>query len=305
MDFGTPEKSRHYHTTQEIMIQIAAILTVIPLAPFLTRFIPPVIMGDINIDLFIAILLSIIFTRLMVWLLRPMVLPAFVLIVLVLGVNQMIGNYSFTNVIRDYKTIVQHNWTVREEKQTDLVSLNPAQFLENDGTTRLVLRKIQATDSTVRNFSVQHSLDFFDAYLNKYDMLPRYLSLFKYINKNFKYVPDSQRDEYFATARETILNGLGGDCDDHSILMASCMMSIGAKCRIIIVQGHMYPELYVGSKKDYELFQQAVLELFSNYRIDKLYYHEHNGEYWVNLDYTARHPGGPYLNDHVVSIIDL
>ncbi|MDB5230584.1 MAG: transglutaminase protein [Chitinophagaceae bacterium] len=305
MDFETPEKSRHYHTTQEILIQIAAILTVIPLAPFLTRFIPPIMVGNMNIDLFIAVLVSIVFTRLLVWLLRPMVLPAFILIVLVLVVNQFIGNYSFTNVIRDYKSIVQHNWTVREEKQTDLVSLNPGQFLSTDRTTRNVLKKIQTTDSTVRNFSVQHSLDFFDSYINKYEMLTRYLSLFKYLNKNFKYVPDSQRDEYFASAKETILNGLGGDCDDHSILMASCLMSIGAKCRIIIIEGHMYPELYVGKKDDYEVFQQAVIQLFNNFRIDKLYYHEHNGEYWVNLDYTAHHPGGPYLNNNVISIIDL
>jgi transglutaminase-like putative cysteine protease len=72
----------------------------------------------------------------------------------------------------------------------------------------------------------------FKEYSNKFDMRTRYLSLFKYINANFNYVPDSQRDEYFATAKETINNGMGGDCDDHSILMASAMASIGAKCRL-------------------------------------------------------------------------
>lgn len=136
-------------------------------------------------------------------------------------------------------------------------------------------------------------------------MVTRQLSLFKHINENFNYVPDALRDEYFATPRETILNGLGGDCDDHSILMASAMMSIGAKCRLVVIEGHMYPELYVGSRDDYEVMQQAIVQLFRDVKVDKIFYHETNGEYWINLDYTAKHPGGHYLNNNVRYIINL
>ena len=131
------------------------------------------------------------------------------------------------------------------------------------------------------------------------------MSLFKYINQNFNYVPDPQKDEYYATPRETILNGLGGDCDDHSILMASCLMSIGAQCRLVIVDNHMYPEMYAGDKKHFEFLQQAIIQMFSDEIIDRIYYHEHDGNYWINLDYTAHHPGGPYLNDNIKLLIDL
>jgi hypothetical protein len=299
------QKHRHYATTQEILIQVAGILTVIPLAPFLCRFIPPIMVGDWNIDLIIAVIASLIVVRFFTWLLRPMVLPGFILLMAVLTINQFSGRYSFSNVYNDYTSTVASNWSSREEKQVDLISLDPKAFVKQNRTTRKILTKIQYTDSTVRNFAVKHSVESFKEYSNKFDMRTRYLSLFKYINANFNYVPDSQRDEYFATAKETIQNGMGGDCDDHSILMASALASIGAKCRLVMVEGHMYPELYAGNKDEFEIYQQAIIQLFKTQNIDKIYYHEHEGEYWINLDYTARHPGGPYMNNKVISIIDI
>ena len=133
----------------------------------------------------------------------------------------------------------------------------------------------------------------------------RLLSLFKHLNSHFKYVSDSERDEYFATAHETILNGLGGDCDDHTILMVSCMKSIGAHCRMILTDGHLYPELFCGDEKAFELMQQAVINLFGDEAIDNMYYHEQNGQYWIHLDYTAHYPGGPYVSETAYAIINL
>lgn len=297
---------KRYTVTQEIVTNIAGILIVIPLAPFLCRFIPPVMVGGLNIDLLISVIISIIIVRILIWLIRPMVLPALILVVAILIFNEISGKYGFTNVYNDYTTLAYKNWAVREQKQSDLLSVSPSIFEDEAGkVTRLVKAKVQYRDSVVRNFSVQHSLDYFKGYETKYNVLPRYLSLFKYINQNFKYVPDAQRDEYYASPRETILNGLGGDCDDHSILIASCLMSIGAKCRLVIIEGHMYPEMYVGSKKDFDVLQQAIIQLFSDIRIDRIYYHENNGEYWINLDYTEPHPGGFYMNDKVKLLINL
>ncbi len=99
---------------------------------------------------------------------------------------------------------------VREKKQTDGISVNPDLFENASGrTSRLVREKVLYKDSVVRNFSVQHSLENFNEYEAKYGLLVRPLSLFKYINSRFKYVPDALRDEYYATPKETILNGLG------------------------------------------------------------------------------------------------
>jgi hypothetical protein len=297
---------KHYRTTREILTQITGILIIIPLAPFICRFIQPVMLGEWNIDLILAIIVSIIFVRMLTWLIKPMVFAVFIVLFSLLLFNQFRNRYTFYNVLSDYKSLVKQTWTVREQKEADALSLNPHLFENVYGkTTRLVKEKVQYQDSVVRNFSVKYSLAYFKEYELKYGLLTRYFSLFKYINVNFKYVPDAQKDEYYAAPRETILNGLGGDCDDHSILMASCMMSIGARCRIVIVDGHMYPEMYVGDKKRFDVLQQAIIQLFQDYDIHRIYYHENNGDYWINLDYTADYPGGPYMNDKVRLVIEL
>ena len=82
------------------------------------------------------------------------------------------------------------------------------------------------------------------------------------------------------------------------------MRSIGAKTRMIVTQGHVYPELYCGDKAEFEKVKQAVLHLFADQISKGLHYREFNGEYWMNLDYTAHHPGGPYLNDLAYAVID-
>jgi transglutaminase-like putative cysteine protease len=158
-------------------------------------------------------------------------------------------------------------------------------------------------DSVVRNFAVTNSLRYFDEYYGKFGPVVRSLSLFKYINNNFKYVADSERDEYFATPRETILNGMGGDCDDHSILMVSALNAIGVHARMVLTEGHLYPELFCGDEKNFEKVNTAIMSLFSREVKGNIYYHEQNGEFWINLDYSAHHPGGPYVSEKAFAII--
>ncbi len=87
--------------------------------------------------------------------------------------------------------------------------------------------------------------------------------------------------------------------------MAGCLMSIGAKCRVVIIEGHMYPEMFVGNKKDFDILQQAIIQLYADKKIEQIHYHEANEQYWINLDYTAHYPGGPYLNNKIKLVIDL
>lgn len=294
-----------YGHTRRVLLVLLSILAVIPLAPLINRYIPPLILGNWNLDLTVSMLLAAALTFLTLRLFRFLLLPAVGLLILVLIYNQLTNGYGFGNMIRDYKTMVQNNWGKKEQKEIDLV-LRPTFF---DGpltkTVKALQAKVQPTDSVVRNWSVKHSLQSFDEYYPKYGSQVRLLSLFKHINSHFKYVSDSERDEYFATAKETIQNGLGGDCDDHTILMVTCMKAIGAHCRMILTDGHLYPELLCGDEKQFEMMQQAVIHLFGNEAIDNMYYHEQNGQYWINLDYTARYPGGPYVSETAYAIINL
>src|SRR6478735_5672605 len=181
---------KHYTTTQEILINIAGILFIIPLAPFLCRFIPPVFIGDWNVDLIIALVVSVIIIRLMQWLVKPLIIPAFLLVLAILIYNQFNSNYTFKNIASGYKAIVNQNWNVREKKQIDQLSFDPHIFEDpEEKVTRLVKEKVQYKDSVVRNFAVQHSLENFDEFNYKFRGLTRYFSLFKYINSSFRYVP--------------------------------------------------------------------------------------------------------------------
>lgn len=295
-----------YSTFQQFLLNLLSLLTIIPLAPYLNRYIPTLVVGGWHLDMILAVLVSFLLTRGILWIFKPLIIPFFVLVCSLLVVNNFRGSYSFNNVVNDYKGMVQGNWGAKDNKQLDILSLYPRRVEGyRDKTVKGIREKVNFQDSLVRNFSVQHSLKNFDEYFPKYGRLVRFLSLFRHINGSFKYVQDARRDEYFATPQETIYNGLGGDCDDHSILMASCLQSIGARCRIVLIQGHAYPELYCGSKADFEVMKQAIITLFPRPAVKQIYYHEMKGEYWINLDYTARHPGGPYMNDKVYALIEL
>ncbi|MEP7257250.1 MAG: transglutaminase domain-containing protein [Flavitalea sp.] len=292
-----------YRGLQRLLLTVTGILTVIPLAPLINRYVPPIIVGSWNIDLLVSVVLAAVFTIVVVRIFHFLIIPALVLFVAVILYNQFTDGYGLGRMLKDYKVMVAKNWGNKEHKETDLVMM-PSFF---DGpltkTVKALNSKIDYKDSIVRNFAVTHSLEHFDNYYNKYGSITRTLSLFKYINNNFKYVSDAERDEYFAGPRETILNGLGGDCDDHSLLMVSALQAIGSRCRMVLTEGHLYPELYCGNKTQFEKMQNAILNLFSKEIVSNIYYHELKGEYWINLDYSARYPGGPYVSEKAFAII--
>ena len=68
-------------------------------------------------------------------------------------------------------------------------------------------------------------------------------SLFYFVKNNFFYINDPP-DEYIKTSRETLKSG-GGDCDDHSVLLANLLQSIGVSTRFTFVPRHVYIEAYL------------------------------------------------------------
>jgi len=97
-----------------------------------------------------------------------------------------------------------------------------------------------------------------------------------------------------AKASETIENGLVGDCDDYAILMSALVLSIGLSPRIVIVEDHAYPELYLG-KDDY--CQEMVKSLANKFGDTIYYYKDSDGKCWLSLDWTSSHIGGKPLSD--------
>jgi hypothetical protein len=137
--------------------------------------------------------------------------------------------------------------------------------------------------------------------------------VFKEINSNWVYVEDPEGEEYFAKPEETIqlfaIDGkFGGDCDDHAILMAASLKYIGAKVRLVRTPTHIYPELKVGDKRELDRMVQLIRsELFINESYgNSIFYHtDPAGDIWLNFDYTNGYPGGKFLDDKIIGILEV
>jgi hypothetical protein len=281
-----------------------AVLLVFPLAAVISRLMPDVLIAGTDATHTIDILLSLLLTRKIINAHPPIIrISAVAILVLLI-----------------YLTPKSIQWTVWDDKigavsRTPSPSVASSWFLQPIHSIRSYLfdtkaekiirqlkRTVDHTDPVVRNFAVRHSIRYFNDAYSTYGPLVRYVSLFKSINQQFKYVPDPVSAEYYATARETIENELAGDCDDYTILMIAVMTSLGARVRMVLLKDHVYPELYGGDPDAFKIFQTAMKQLFREENPKGLYYREENGQIWINLDYTARHPGGPYMEGEIIAI---
>jgi len=156
-----------------------------------------------------------------------------------------------------------------------------------------VSQAMDYTNPTTRDFALKiipksHSGDY---------SISQICDEWEYVYKRWTYVNDPNGFEYWSPASRTINIGLKGDCDDFAILMASLTESIGGKSRIVLVSGHAYPEVYIGD--DDEKMHKITEYITKRYNCKTIHYHTENGSdgvsrYWLNLDWSAKHPGGPF-----------
>ncbi|NHM02078.1 transglutaminase [Flavobacterium difficile] len=225
------------------------------------------------------------------------------LYVLVFVMVSIQGNYNFFQVFNAYKIIFLSDQMQQEEALLEQKTLKPF-----PNKTR-VYESVDFLNSKVRNFALyavnKHFTKTPNYVLNR--KFIQYFAVFKEINARWNYVNDPKGQEYFASGSESLLY-FSGDCDDHAILMCAAIKSIGGSMRLIHTGKHMYPELLIGKEKDLEIATYLISsELFIKESKNKtIYFHrDENGKIWLNLDYTARYPGGPFLGEEVLSILDL
>ncbi|WP_067076891.1 transglutaminase-like domain-containing protein [Methanoculleus horonobensis] len=123
------------------------------------------------------------------------------------------------------------------------------------------------------------------------------------IYKRWTYVNDPKGTEYYSPASRTINLGLKGDCDDFAILVASTMLAIGGTPRVILasdsVEGHAYAEICIANNKD--SLQKAANYICQRYKCKNIAYRTANAngqtQYWLNLDWSSKHPGGSYFQN--------
>ena len=174
-----------------------------------------------------------------------------------------------------------------------------------------VAKAIEPTHPTVRTFALKLARK----YPGEYNV-GQICIIFKYLEENWRYVSDPKGVDYVAPAHESIEAGLAGDCDDFAVLMASLIEAIGGSARVIVAWGpeggHAYCEVYVGSEKDLEELIDWICEYSDEYGTlsQKIYrwlvgqnyvFHYHktaSGEVWLNLDWSAEYPGGPFFKSY-------
>lgn len=237
------------------------------------------------------------------------------------------GGYGFKDVTIDYLV-----WYHSVKNKTDYspnipskknISVENVKFIPNNLKTNYRQEIRNAADfnnGIVRDWAVQQTTQtpFYECASQQKSVelmsVIQSFAIFKSINSHWNYVPDPKGQEYFSKASRTIANrdkekGLfSGDCDDHAIMMAACMEAVGADARIVLTQNHAYPELKLGDRYNAELAFYWIRKLFPSAQKATLHYHtDKEGNYWLNMDYTAKHPGGKFLHDDeiIVDIINL
>jgi hypothetical protein len=213
------------------------------------------------------------------------------------------GQYGFKQLYQDGKNVLSG---LKDEPASKEFVFTGTRSL---GTDKEILNSIDYKNPVVRDFAVRATNEYFKNEQGgiklKYRILVQCFAVFRKINENWNYVSDPKDEEYIAKASESV-NLLAGDCDDHSILMAAGLKAIGGTPRLVYTNGHIYPEILIGNRKDLSYVSKLIHDrLFPDESDGKtIHYHEdENGNIWLNLDYTAGYPGGRFMGDEVIECI--
>ncbi len=213
------------------------------------------------------------------------------------------GSYGFESIFEDYRYMV---YSMSDNPNPQDIILSKLLPFPNKYK---ILNAIEYENPKVRNFALMATTkDFKDLRgYAKYRTVIQCFAVFKEINSRWNYVSDPKGREYIATATESLLY-FSGDCDDHSILMASSVKAIGGTPRLIHTGGHIYPELLIGNKTDLEIINYLIKKvLFVEESKGKtIHYHiDERGQIWLNMDYTASYPGGPFMSEEILGALTL
>ena len=133
------------------------------------------------------------------------------------------------------------------------------------------------------------------------------------INYNFKYVY-SVETEGIRSAKEQILYGFYGSCEEYSVLIAALVGSIGGSVRLVFAlgkgDGHVYPEVFIGNLEDVKKVSNFISKFYLRYQqatighqvIHINFHRDPNGNYWLSLDMNPYLYAGNFYFDSIYEI---
>lgn len=251
-----------------------------------------------RILLFIAILAVI---QLVLRLMRTVIIICIGLYLLALVYGSFSGKYGFKSVIEDYQYMI-YSMSESPNPQDIIIS----KLLPFPNKTKII-NAVEFENPQVRDFALMATTKDFKNIrgFSNYRTTIQCFAVFKEINSRWNYVSDPKGKDYIANASES-LRYFSGDCDDHSILMAACIKSIGGTPRLIHTGGHIYPEMLIGNKNDLETVNFLIKKILfpEESKGNRIHYHiDERGQIWLNLDYTATYPGGPFMSEEILGAL--
>lgn len=286
-----------------IIFGVLAYLLLIPFAFIVFRYVPDAY-WPANID---RVLLFLALVALVEFVLRKRKIVVAVLWLLILGsltVGSLTNSYGFRLAFKDYKEMVYGIFTEPEPNST------PRNLRPFPHKTKYI-QAVDYYNPEIRNYAVSlttdDSLRKYIADYHDYRRLIQCFAVFRDVNRRWNYVNDPLGQEYLVRASDN-LGVFSGDCDDHSIMMAAAIMSIGGTMRLVHTTEHVYPEILIGDKQNLEDINYIVKKvMFKNESNGKrLHYHiDNQKQIWLNLDYTARYPGGEFMESEIIAILNL
>ncbi|HLF52814.1 MAG TPA: hypothetical protein VI621_11020 [Flavobacterium sp.] len=256
-----------------------------------------------NIDRIVLFVLILIIIQLILRLLKTVIIVFLGLYLIALLLGSLLGRYGFNAVFEDYRSMI-YSMSDNPNPQDLIIS----KLLPFPNKSK-VLNAIEYQNPKVRNFAIMATtkhLKNMKGY-GDYRTVIQCFAVFKEINSRWNYVSDPKGTDYIARATESMLY-FSGDCDDHSILMAACVKSIGGTPRLIHTGGHIYPEILIGDKSDLEAINYLIKKILfvEESKGMQLHYHiDERGQIWLNLDYTAKYPGGPFMREEILGALTL
>ncbi|MBS7786826.1 transglutaminase [Flavobacterium sp. CYK-55] len=250
--------------------------------------------------LFIAILMVI---QLILRLMRTVIIICIGLYLIALIFGSFSGKYGFKSVIEDYQYMI---YSMSDSPNPQDVIISKLLPFPNKAK---IINAVEFENPRVRDFALMATTKDFKNIrgFSNYRTTIQCFAVFKEINARWNYVSDPKGKDYIAKASES-LRYFSGDCDDHSILMAACVKSIGGTPRLIHTGGHIYPEMLIGNKNDLETVNFLIKKVLfqEESKGNRIHYHiDERGQIWLNLDYTATYPGGPFMSEEILGALTL
>lgn len=257
-----------------------------------------------HIDRILLFLTVVVAIQLVLRLMKTIIILCIALYLIALIYGSLFGNYGFNSVFEDYRSMV---YSMSEDPNPQDIIISKLLPFPNKSK---ILNAIEYDNPKVRNFALLATTKYFRNVkgYSEYRRQIQSFAVFKEIQSRWNYVSDPKGKEYIARATESLIH-FSGDCDDHAILMAACVRAVGGTPRLIHTGGHIYPEVLIGNKTaDLEAINYLIKEvLFKQESKGKeIHYHiDERGQIWLNLDYTATYPGGPFMSEEILGALTL